>query len=161
MDAGLSQTFGRIGRAFRCSSALQTQMFTSPYQIDIHLQEPGHRKEWTTYHGSAPNAGSFGQGRFWLRRSAQGESTNGGPAMSQPQANKKVVAARLWQPLAYSERLGLLPNFWHLSKWNQRLKPAVCPGSLILSHTHMAMAQNPVPPVIIPIPTKIGSKNGW
>ena len=24
---------------------------------------------------------------------------------------------------------------WHLGKWNQRLKPAVCPGSLILSHT--------------------------
>ena len=25
---------------------------------------------------------------------------------------------------------------WHLGKWNQRLKTAACPSSLILSHTH-------------------------
>ena len=26
---------------------------------------------------------------------------------------------------------------WHLGKWNQRLKPAVCPSCLILSHSHL------------------------
>ena len=30
---------------------------------------------------------------------------------------------------------------WHLGKWNQGLKAAVCPSSLILSHTHVVLAQ--------------------
>ena len=28
---------------------------------------------------------------------------------------------------------------WHLGKWNQRLKPAVCPSCLILSHTQTCL----------------------
>ena len=34
------------------------------------------------------------------------------------------------------DRTGDIWLKWHLGKWNQKLKPAVCPSSLILSHTH-------------------------
>ena len=33
-----------------------------------------------------------------------------------------------------------------LGKWNQRLYPAVCPGSVILSHTHLSFQSLCVPP---------------